>query len=386
MGDDYITGSHHLTLKKSTDIIYIDFAKAFDSISHSKLILKLKSYGLRGKLLSWITAWLSDRTQSVKIDHFFSFPKQVLSGILQGTVLRPLLFLIFINDLTDHIHPDAHPTLFADDLKIFSDQFQTSASFASGSLCSSSSLLQSTLNSIVIRSSTWQMTISIPKCSVLSISNSTTCVPRLYYISNTSLPQVTTFNDLGILIRQTHFLCSHPFFNQKSLFQIYPSFTLLFSRNPKLLTAAFTSYVRALLEYASPVWSPHLIKDIDAIEKVQRRFTKSFPNLRDLPYPIRIARLNSIPLSERRSNIDLITSYRILNNLVHHISFQFLTLRTHNLTRGHSLILSKPKVRKNVSKFSFYSRVVDPWNLLPDRVDSAGTLPTFKFLLKTLHL
>ena len=118
------------------------------------------------------------------------------------------------------------------------------------------------------------------------------------------------------------------------------------------------------LEYASPVWSPHLIKDIDAIEKVQRRFTNSFPNLRDLPYPIRIARLNIIPLTERRSNIDLITSYRILNNLVHHTSFQFFTLRTHNLTRGHSLILSKPKVRLNVSKLSFYSRVVDPWNLI----------------------
>ena len=129
-----------------------------------------------------------------------------------------------------------------------------------------------------------------------------------------------------------------------------------------------------------------LIKDIDVNEKVQRRFIKPFPNLRDLPYPIRIARLNIIPLGERRSNIDLITSYRILNNLVHHTSFQFFTLRSHNLTRGHSLILSKPKVRLNVSKFSFYSRVVDPWNLLPDRVVSAGTLPTFKFLLKTLHL
>ena len=382
---------HHwitsLDSKKSTDIIYIDFAKAFDSISHSKLILKLKSYGLRGKLLSWITAWLSDRTQSVKIDHFFSFPKQVSSGVLQGTVLGPLLFLIFINDLTDHIHPDAHPTLFADDLKIFSDQLQTSASSASGSLSSSSSLLQSTLNSIVTWSSTWQMTISIPKCSVLSISNSKTCVPRLYYISNTSLPQVTTFNDLGILIDDKLTFSAHiRSSTKKAYFKSILLSRFFLSRNPKLLTAAFTSYVRPLLEYASPVWSPHLIKDIDAIEKVQRRFTKSFPNLRDLPYPIRIARLNIIPLGERRSNIDLITSYRILNNLVHHTSFQFFTLRTHNLTRGHSLILSKPKVRLNVSKFSFYSRVVDPWNLLPDRVVSAGTLPTFKFLLKTLHL
>ena len=141
--------------------------------------------------------------------------------------LGPLLFLIFINDLTDHIHPDAHPTLFSDELKIFSDQFQTFASSASGSLCSSSSLLQSTLSSIVTWSSTWQMTIFIPKCSVLSISNSKTCVPRLYYICNTSLPQVTTFNDLGILIDDKLTFSAHiRSSTKKSLFHIYPSFTL----------------------------------------------------------------------------------------------------------------------------------------------------------------
>ena len=310
---------------------------------------------------------------------------QVLSGVLQGTVLGPLLFLIFINDLTDHIHPDAHPTLFADDLKIFSYQPQTVAS--STSLSSSSSLLQTTLNSVVSWPSTWQMTISIPKCSVLAISNSKTCIPRFYYIGNTSLPQVTTFNDLGILIDDKLTFSAHiRSITKKAYTKSILLSRCFLSKNLKLLTTAFTSYVRPLLEYASPAWSPHLIKDIDAIEKVQRRFTKSIPNLRDLPYPIRIARLNIIPLSKRRSNIDLITSYRILNNLVHHTSFTFFTPRAYNHTRGHSLTLSKPKVRLNVSKFSFHSRVVDPWNTLPDRVISAGTLSTFKFLLKTLPL
>ena len=287
--------------------------------------------------------------------------------------MGPLLFSIFINDLTDHIHPDAHPTLFADDLKSFSDQLQTSASSASGSLCSSSSLLQSTLNPIVTWSSTWQRTIFIPKCSVLSMSNFKTCLPTFYYISNTSLPQVITFIDPGILINNKLTLSAHIRSSTKNAYSKSILLSRCFlSRNPKLLTAAFTSYVRPLLEYPSPVWSPHLIKDIDAIVKVQRRLTKSFPNLCDLPYPIRISHLNIIPLGERRSNIDLITSYRILNNLVHNTSFQFFTLRTHNLTRGHSFILSKPKVRLNVSKLSFYTRVFDPWKLLPDRVVSAG--------------
>ena len=207
--------------------------------------------------------------------------------------------------------------------------------------------------------------------------------------------QVTAFNDLGILIIDEKLTFSAHI--RSSTKKAYSKFFLLsrclLSKNPKLLTAS-TSYVRPLLEYASPVWSPHLIKDIDAIEKVHRRFTKSFPNLRGLPYSNRIARLNIIPLSERRSNIDLITSYRILNNLVHHTSFTFFTRRTHNHTRGYSLILSKPKVRLNVSKFSFYSRVsrvVDPWNLHPDRVVSGSQLvhyPPSHFYSKhtSLHL
>ena len=99
-----------------------------------------------------------------------------------------------------------------------------------------------------------------------------------------------------------------------------------------------------------------------------------------------MARLNIIPLGERCSNIDLMTSYRILNNLVHPISFTFFIPRTHYLARGHSLILSKPKVTLNLSKCSSHSLVVDPWNSIPYRVVSVGTLLTFKFLPKTLHL
>ena len=102
-----------LDLAKSTDAIYIDFAKAFDTVTHEKLLHKLTSYGIRGKLHGWISAWLSNRTQSVCIEGLLSPPKSVLSGVLQGSVLGPLLFLLFINDLIDTIPPEAHPTLYA---------------------------------------------------------------------------------------------------------------------------------------------------------------------------------------------------------------------------------------------------------------------------------
>ena len=183
---------------KSTDVIYVDFAKAFDSVSHIKLLHKLNSYGISGHPHSWISAWLSGRTQSVKLGSSFSTPKSVLSGILQGSVLGPLLFLIYINDLVDLLPPDSHPTLFADDLKLFSDK---SPSFIPGSnSLVSSRLLQSSLDQLLLWSSLWQLPISIPKCSVLSISNSKLLRTRHYLIGNHPLPQVTNCSDLGVII------------------------------------------------------------------------------------------------------------------------------------------------------------------------------------------
>ena len=154
------------------------------------------------------------------------------------------------------------------------------------------------------------------------------------------------------------------------------------SKNPHLLTRAFTSYVRPILEYASPIWSPHFTKDIDALERVQRRFTKSFHNLRSLPYSTRIERLDLQPLHTRRLNIDLTTCYRLIHELTHLDSTLFFTLRPHSVTRGHPFTLTKPLVRLNTNKFSFFSRTIDPWNNLSLIPATFGSLPAFKFKFK----
>ena len=117
-------------------------------------------------------------------------------------------------------------------------------------------------------------------------------------------------------------------------------------------------------------------------ERVQRRFTKSFHNLRSLPYSTRTERLDLQPLHIRRLNIDLTTCYHLIRELTHLDSTLFFTLRPHSVTRGHPFTLTKPLVRLNTNKFSFFSRAIDPWNNLPLISVTFGSLPPFKFKLE----
>ena len=143
---------------KAVTIAYIDFCRAFDSIFHPKLIHKLFSYGITGNL-SWIKAFLTNRTQSVKISSHFSSSLSVTSGVPQGSVLGPLLFLLFINELTDFTLPNIHVKLFADDLKLYPELSYPSAH----------TNFQCQLNLIHLWASTWQVEISYEKCNTLNL-------------------------------------------------------------------------------------------------------------------------------------------------------------------------------------------------------------------------
>ena len=100
------------------DVIYTDFAKAYDSVAHERLLLKLENIGIKGDLLNWIRSFLSGRTQCVNVDGAVSNWRNVLSGIPQGTVLGPILFVIFINDMPEELKYNMCK-LFADDCKLY---------------------------------------------------------------------------------------------------------------------------------------------------------------------------------------------------------------------------------------------------------------------------
>ena len=136
-----------LSLKRmlGVDSVYMVFAKEFDTVSHVKLLTKLTGYGIRGHLLGWNRAFLSSRSQRVKIDHFLSSPSYVKSGVPQDSVLGPILFLIYMNDITDIFFGPVSIKLNADDAKLYS----------SIRCPDDSSLIQSGVNSVTEWSSTW---------------------------------------------------------------------------------------------------------------------------------------------------------------------------------------------------------------------------------------
>ena len=139
------------------DTIYLDFAKAFDTIPHRRLLGKLDSYGIRGSILNWIKVFLIERSQVVKVNHTESEPTSVPSGVPQGSVLGPVLFVLYINDLPETVKSDI--LLFADDTKIM--RTITTREDA----CT----LQNDVDSLQHWSHKWLLNFNADKCHVLTI-------------------------------------------------------------------------------------------------------------------------------------------------------------------------------------------------------------------------
>ena len=148
-----------LNTAKQQDVAYIDFARAFDSVVHSKLLFKLRSYGITGNLYNWISEFLSNRSQCTVVENKFSSIKSVDSGVIQGSCLGPVLFILFINDIDCITTNSSHCKLHADDLKLYSHY----------SDCDSAGSLQTTLNNLYQWSIKWQLNINYTKCHILHL-------------------------------------------------------------------------------------------------------------------------------------------------------------------------------------------------------------------------
>ena len=370
----------NLDKRSPTDVIYFDFSKAFDSVSHPKLLTKLRAYGLTGPLLGWLTSFLTDRHQYIAFDGATSDLFPVTSGVPQGSVLGPSLFLIFINDICDiQLALDVIFKLFADDLKVYA---------LCDSHCNSRALID-TLSLIEEWSAKWQLPLAIDKCSSVHFGKRptipTTPVNHNYLLFSAPLASSSTIKDLGVLFdNQLKFDAHIASVVHKALTRSKLILRCFYSRNRSLLVKAYITYVRPLLEYCSVVWAPHFNYLSDKVESVQRFYTKRIPGLRNLSYQQRLLILELRPLHFRRIVYDLSVCYKIVHGLLDSSLAHLITPKHFLSTRGHNLRLQPLPFRSDFAKFSFPARAIRFWNALPVEIVNAPSTLSFTIRLNSL--
>jgi len=356
------------------DTVYFDFQKAFDTVPHGRLIELMQHYHMNASVVAWISDFLSDRKQFVRVNGVSSEVFSVASGVPQGSVLGPLLFLVYINSMVEKVDDDG-VYLFADDLKAF-QKIESD---------DDSEILQQKID----RMNDWTqyslLKFHPQKCKAMRITSARKQPSKICYsISDRMITQVSSIDDLGITFN--HHLTFEQHINNKvnkanSLAgMIRRSFVHL---DKEMFRTLFKSIVRPHLEYGATVWNPLQGNLITVIENVQRRASKRLPGMVHLSYKERLKLLDLPTLEYRRYRGDMIELYKLFN---HHYSEKVSVrlLRSlqnkapRNSSRNHHLVIYKDPCQKTVRRSYFKCRVTDQWNNLPEYIISAPSLNTFK--------
>ena len=349
-----------LDMEDGIDVAYLDFRKAFDLVSHKHLLYKMAKYGITGKVLDWVKAFLNDRKQRVIIRGTSSEWFNVTSGVPQGSVLGPILFLIFINDLPLEVVSPL--SLFADDSKVFSRIVAEKNIKGRGTVCGRE-VLQRDLDCIREWADKWKMEFNVGKCKIMHLGKSNP--KHTYTMGGVDLEKTTEERDLGVLVDDRLEFDKHikGVVNRanRMLGMIRIGFSCL---DEEIFMNLYPVLVRPLLEYCVQVWSPYKQKYIDLIEDVQKRAVRLIPGLRGLTYEQRLERLKLTKLIDRRFRGDMIQTYKILTHKDDIRRETFFRMRDERgdpeLRTGLRIFKegSRQERRRNV----FSQRVVNPWN------------------------
>ncbi|MCG7878229.1 MAG: reverse transcriptase family protein [Candidatus Thiodiazotropha endolucinida] len=359
------------------DVVVMDFAKAFDKVAHNRLLYKLSSYGVKGNTLGWIGSFLGGRSQRVVLEGKSSSSVPVLSGVPQGSVLGPILFLTYINDLPEYV-TNSTVRLFADDTLLY-------LAIHNSSDCTK---LQKDLKSLERWESDWQMAFHPEKCEVIHITSKKEPVKHTYSLHGHTLSSVPQIKYLGVNISEdlkwnTHINSATSKANQ----------TLGFlKRNLQINSStvkdkAYKSLVRPKLEYCNTVWDPKCTNStkegeksshrlVDQLEMVQRRaarwVTGRYHNTSHVTDMLHS--LDWRTLEQRRVDSRLCMLYKIRNRLVAIEEEDYLQRGTGRREHQYKQI----RADKDYTRFSFFPRTIIQWNKLPAHTCTADSLDTFK--------
>ena len=365
------------------DAIYTDFSKAFDKVSHRRLLSKLWDIGVRGNVFAVISSYLTDRYQSVRINNSISSPVLVTSGVPQGSHLGPILFTIFINDLVRRIK-FSNLLLYADDAKLFH------------SINSSDDVrnLQIDLDALTDWCTENELFLNIEKCKVISFYKGTKHVLHDYLIDNRLLCQVDIVKDLGILFDSNVTFAPHiDSIVSKTIKSLgFLKRTTCDFTDVSAIIHLYKSIVLPNLLYCCQIWSPFILDKINLLEAIQHKFSTFIAY--KLNQPMHRLDHDYTPLASECSLPTIASLHRMQDHM-----FVYKTLHDYicsdfikelfgqrqliyNL-RCHRILL-EDTTRSNYGFYSSVNRMRRLYNLLPMEIRNVSSIGLFKFRVKSL--
>ena len=364
-----------LSFNKQVAVVFFDIHKAFDSVPHHLLINSLMDFGVSGPLLTWLKSYLSNRRQRVVLDGESSALLPVTSGVPQGSILGPLLFIIYMNSISQvPLSPGTKLLLYADDIVMYRPVNSQS----------DVSSLQNDVNSIHRWTVEHGLTLNTSKSHLMPITRSRN--PLQTHLTVDSIPLETVYSTkyLGVNISSDLTWGQHISITCKKAKQHLGLLHRKFHQaSPQVRSKLYSSVILPKLEYCSSVWDPHQVKYISMLESVQKFGCRVISKEWNSDYPTLLTYLQLPTLQSRRKQQRLIMCYKILTNNSSIPSSHFTPHPSPSPRLHHNKALFIPLVKTTSFKCSFFVDVIPLWNSLPSNFVSSSSISSFKRLIRS---